>query len=133
MSNETIEQLHVLASRKQFRFQTPKGQVSVEDLWKMPLEGKEYSVERVAQDLDETLSTETKKSFVSKKTDANIEVKQKFDLVVHIIEVRVKERDEAQNAKENAAFNQKILAKIQEKDDQALDGLTAEQLRAKLR
>jgi hypothetical protein len=49
-----------------------------------------------------------------------------------VIDVKMAERDERQAADEKAATKQKIMAKIAEKKDKALDELSTDELEAML-
>jgi hypothetical protein len=105
------------ATRRALRFESPKGALTVEDLWNLPLT-------RQLKDADE-------ESFVQPTVGSkNVELNLKFDVVKHIIAVRVAERDAAAEAEKRRATKQRILELIAEKQDDNLKGKTLEELQA---
>ena len=126
-----------LASRKKFRFDTSKGQVTVEDLWDLPLTSttNRPNLDDIAKDLYKQMKEDKEVSFV--KSDAAVSadfniVKAKFDIVKHIIDVKLAEAEAAKKAKDTKARNQRILELIAQKDDEALASKTREELLAML-
>lgn len=110
------------ASRQKLRFDTPKGQLSIEDLWDLPLHsltGK-ANLDDIARVLDADLKTGTSKSFVNKATSADEVLKLKFDIVIHVINTRLDEREAAHKIAEKREQKQKIMAIIAQKKDAAL-------------
>ena len=110
------------ASRQKLRFDTPKGQLSVEDLWDLPLHsltGK-ANLDDIAHVLDTDLKAGTSKSFVNKATSADEVLKLKFDIVIHVINTRLDEREAANKIAEKREQKQKIMAIIEQKKDAAL-------------
>lgn len=119
-----------IASRKKFRFQTTKGEASVEDLWDLPLTSTTGSpnLDDIALVLHKKLSTNDSTSFVNaaKTTDATLQLK--FDIVKHVIDVKVAERDAANLRRENKEKKDKILALIEQKKTEMLVGSSLEDL-----
>lgn len=110
------------ASRQKLRFDTPKGQLSVEDLWDLPLHGLtgKANLDDIARVLDAELKAGTSKSFVNKATSADEVLKLKFDIVIHVINTRLDEREAANKIAEKREQKQKIMAIIEQKKDAAL-------------
>ncbi len=110
------------AARLKLRFDTAKGQLSVEDLWDLPLSGNVVHLDKIAVDLSKLLKEEPSKSFVVKAKKPNEVLQLKFDVVKHIIDVRLAE-DEAAKAKAEArAKKDRILQIIERKQDEQLEG-----------
>lgn len=110
------------ASRLKLRFDTPKGQLSVEDLWDLPLHsltGK-ANLDDVARVLDADLQADSNRSFVNKATSADEILKLKFDIVIHVINTRLDEREASNKLAEKREQKQKIMAIIEQKKDAAL-------------
>lgn len=110
------------ASRIGLRVATPKGTLSVEQLWHLPLE-----------DLDVTLvgldkASEKKKTFLKNKTEENFLSELAFEIAHDILVTRMDEREAAKNARAKKLHNQKIMGIITEKKDQVLMGSTIEEL-----
>jgi hypothetical protein len=76
--------LFEIASRKKYRFPTRKGNASVEDLWGLSLE----SLNQIGLSLDETLNT---KNYIGKELKDKQDYENKFDIVQHIIKVKLLE------------------------------------------
>lgn len=119
------------ASRKKFRFESPKGLLTVEDLWDLPLTSNtnKANLDEIAKTLYGKLKSEDCVSFVntSQKTDTTTQTM--FDIVKHVIDVKKAERDAAAQASERASKKQAILSVIAQKEDQALLGMDVEELR----
>ena len=125
-----MSNLFEIATRKQYRFNSQVGALSVEDLWNLPLTStRSASLDAIAKELHSQLKEETV-SFVTPSVSDNTVVQQKFDIVKHIIDVKVAERDAAKLAAENATKKQKILSLIAQKQDEQLSGSSLEELQA---
>ena len=122
------------ASRRQFRFPSSKGLLTVEDLWVIPLQSKSeatVTLDSVAKALHANLKRDDNISFVE-PTGAALDrsfTQDKFDLVMHIIKVRVDENKATQTALENKQKKQQILELIKKKEDENLMGSSLEDLR----
>lgn len=97
------------AARVGLRLDSTRGQLSVEDLWKLPLTGNNLSLDGLAVDLFEQLQKTSTKSFVNKVVEDKSFLQLKFDIVKHIIDVKVEERDKVKKAKEAAAERAKLM------------------------
>lgn len=118
------------ATRLKLRFDTPKGQLSTEDLWDLPLTGRGGSanLDSLAIGLN-TMLKETSVSFVNKENNPNITLQLKFDVVKHIIDVRLDEKNKADMAHLKSEQKQKLLAILSRKEEAALETLTPEEIR----
>lgn len=120
------------ASRLKLRFDTAKGQLSAEDLWDLPLTSQtgKVNLDDLAKDLFRTLKNEGETiSFVTPVGGGDRTVQLKFDIVKHVIDVRVAERDEAAQAASKRDQKQRILEVIAQKENEALLGSSLEDLR----
>jgi hypothetical protein len=120
------------ASRQKLRFASPRGQLSVEDLWDLPLTGKSANLDDIARDLHKRLQDSPNISFVSKASAADETLKLAFDVVKHVIEVRLAENAAAAVARENAAKKQRILEILNQRQDDALRNASEDELRKML-
>lgn len=103
------------ASRKQYRFPSTKGNLTVEDLWVIPLTSNrkdQPNLDDIARTLFKELKENETESFVIKSTKTDDTIKDKFDIVKHIIDIRLAEAEVAKLAKENKERKQLILAEI---------------------
>lgn len=111
------------ASRVKLRFVTPQGKLSVEDLWDLPL----VELDNLAKGLYAQAQSE-EVSFIEPKQAVDAEVKLRFGLVKHVIEVKLAERDQAVLAVKNREKKQRILALIAQKEDEELLSASKEEL-----
>jgi|SRR6478609_7566902 len=124
------------ASRLKIRFDSPRGLLTIEDLWDLPLEsptGNRVNLDSIAVDLHrQTRSTADVVSFVSPaKQDTGKDVLTlKFEIVKHIIGVRVAERNELKAASDRKEKKARLLELIARKEDETLAGKSIEDLRA---
>ena len=119
------------ATRKRLRFETIKGEVSVEDLWQMRLSSKNgFDLDTVAK-LYHSRMEETEISFIEPKvTTAQQLVKLQFDVVKHIIDVKLREQAAVAKAQETKAQKAKLAEIIARKKDADLEGKSIEELQA---
>lgn len=119
------------ATRLKLRFDSPKGALSVEDLWDLPLTSAtgKPNLNDIAIGLHHELRENQTISFVTPAAPKSEELQLKFDVVKHVIDVRVTERDKAAEAAKRAETKQKILATLEAKEDEALKSKSPEELR----
>lgn len=121
--------LFLTAARSKFRFSCSAGQLSAEDLWDLPLSGRGANLDDIARGLHKSLKdADGDISFVKPAVKTTVDLQSKFDLVKYVIDTKMAERDVYAAAQEKAATKQKLLAKLAEKKDRALDDLSAEQI-----
>ncbi|MDR1638314.1 MAG: hypothetical protein LBT59_01340 [Clostridiales bacterium] len=122
------------AARLKYRFESSKGLLTVEDLWDLPLtsETKRANLDDIARELHKQLKSGDDISFVYPERKSNATIQAKFDIVKHIIDVKLLELEAAKKAEQNKLQKQKILRLISEKDDEVLRGKSREELTALL-
>lgn len=120
------------ALRTKLRFSTPRGLVTTEDLWDLPLSSAagKPNLDDVARALYKLLKDEEEVSFVQTATEKNTSAKLGFEVVKHVISVKLAEREANRLAADKAAQKQKIMAIIAQKQDEALTGKSLEELTA---
>lgn len=114
------------ANRVKLRFHTEQGMLSVEDMWDLSL----TKLDNVAKGLFRQLKESDEVSFVKPVPSDDKGTQLKFDIVKHIIEVRVAERDAAELARQNKEKKQLILGIIAQKENEALSQTSLDELRA---
>lgn len=122
------------AVRMKLRFATKAGNLSVEDLWDLPLSSTtgKVNLDEIAVGLYNELSNKKTMSFVGTTTKETDNTQLKFDVVKFIIDVKLEEGKKAAAEKELAARKQKIMEIITHKEDERLSSLTLEELRKQL-
>lgn len=126
-----MENQFIAASRMKIRFTTDKGMLSVEDLWDLPLDRGRVNLDEIAIALSKEVKGETE-SFVNKTKSVKLELKVALDVVLHIIEVRLKEAEEAKQAKTVAEKKQRILEIIAHKENKDLEEKSLDELKTLL-
>lgn len=120
------------ATRLKLRFTTSKGEASVEDLWDLPLtsERGHPNLDAIAISLNKQLKDADTVSFVMPSKTQDEVTRLKFDIVRHVIEVRLAENAEKAKERERAATKDKILEIIAHKQDESLRNKSIEELQA---
>lgn len=122
------------AARQKFRFPTAKGELTVEQLWELPLKSTGGpNLDDIALTLDRQLSAEgNRKSFVDSTVKADGTIQVKLDIVKHIIEVKIEKRDAEAKAQATRERDQRIMAILEKRKDAKLDSASDEELLALL-
>lgn len=119
------------ASKEKLRFETSKGNLSVEQLWDLNLTTLANIVRNFKKQLKKDNDDEL--SFLDEKatpTDKTLELK--FEVVKAIYIDKKEDRDAAQTEAAKKEHNQKIMALIAEKQEEGLKGKSIEDLTAML-
>ena len=121
------------ATRQAFRFESPKGFLTVEDLWNLPLTSNtgRANLDDIAKGLQAKL-TSTALSFVTDTTPVNKVYQAQFDVVIHIINTKISEATAADQYRLAREKKQKIMAIIEQKSDMRLADSSLEELQAML-
>ncbi len=119
------------AARLRLRFDSSIGMLSVEELWDLPLTSKRNGVnlDDIARSLHRQLKNDDDVSFVDDERKSDATTQLKFDIVKHIIDVRLVERAAAVEAEKNREKKQKLLSILAEREDDTLRSLSVEELR----
>lgn len=120
------------ASRLKLRFDSPKGQLTVEDLWDIPLTSNtgKANLNDIARDLYNKVKVDVV-SFVEPAKPNDID-ELRFEIVKHVISVRVAERDAAAKAQMVAEQKQQIMSLIKQKEVEQLGASSIDDLKALL-
>ena len=122
------------ALRKQYRYPTTVGQVTTEDLWKLPLTSRagKPCLDDTAKTINRELKDKEEESFVTASASGNPELQEKLDIVKHVIHTKLEERQAAKVALERKAQKEKIMEIIATKKDQELQDKDVNELEAML-
>ncbi|AFU64388.1 hypothetical protein Maynard_83 [Salmonella phage Maynard] len=119
------------ATRLKLRFESNKGLLSVEQVWDLSLTALNEMAKSLSRQVKAAETDE--EDFIGTKSNVDSELQLRFDVVKHIIGVKLKERDDSKDAAERKANNQVILELIQRKKQQELEGKSVEELEALLK
>ena len=130
MSNDIFE----YATRNKLRFASTRGDLSVEQLWDVPLRSKDdFNLNVVAKTVNKALKDASEDNFVE-TTRSSLQVKLEFALeaVQHVIEVKLDDERAAKKRAENKLEREKLLAILVEKQDGKLSELSENELKKRI-
>ena len=131
----TPENLFIAASRSKMRFATERGELTVEDLWDLPLtSNRNISLDEVAVNLNNELQKQiTAVSFVRPaSSEKGAEIETKFEIVKHIISVKLAEMEQSKQLIERAAKKRQLEQLLEAKIQQGMQEMSIEEIKAQL-
>jgi hypothetical protein len=126
--------LFLLASRKKFRFSSERGELTVEQLWDIPLTSRSgFSVNNIAIEVNRELKSLEEESFVeTSKNPRRDTLRAMLELLKTVIAVRQEEAQKASEATERATKRQKIMEAIEAKEKEGLQSASLDDLKLQL-
>lgn len=124
------------ASRMRIRYSTNKGDLTVEDLWDLPLQSKNIgtvSLDALAIHQNRVNRDASEESFVTERSSVSVEAELKFDVVKYVIAAKISDNAAASTAQADRVHNTKIMDIIARKDDADLEGKSVDQLKDMLK
>lgn len=121
-------ELFARATKEQLRFTSEKGNLSVEQVWTLPLTGKSVSLQSVANTVLEEIAATHDNSFIKTTNTGGSKNKLRMDILCFIRDTKL---DEAKARTESAANRQlkiKLLKAKDRKDDESIDNMSKEEL-----
>lgn len=122
------------ASRLKLRFASLQGQLTVEDLWDLPLtttvRQNVANLNSIAKAISRQLKSDSEEDFVNPKSQINEGLQLALDIVKYVIQVKQTESEATREAADRIVKKQRLLELIQRKQDAALEGLQLEELQA---
>lgn len=119
------------ASRKNLMLTTSKGTIGVNDLWDLPLtsaNNRQANLDDIARTYNERVSKASVSFVETSPSQATEDDRLTFELVKHVIAVKIAENKAAAEARNKAAQKQRILEIMAEKQDESLKGKSIEEL-----
>lgn len=123
------------ATRNKLRFGSQVGDLSLEDLWDLPLTDSRRSatLDNIAKEINKDLKEETEESFVVKSTNRRKKTLEvKLDIVKHIIGVKMAEADAARQRTENKKERERLLEILAQKEAESLKSQSVDDIRKRL-
>jgi hypothetical protein len=112
------------ATRQHLKYQTKRGLATTEDLWDLPL----VDLDQLAVGYRRLLKDTEEESFIKPNTKVTTTLQLQFEIVRHIIEVKLQEQQDRQEAAAKRARNARIREIMAEKKDAELSGKSYEEL-----
>lgn len=119
--------LFEMATRQKLRFASPKGLLTTEDLWDLPMTGN-TSLDTVSKLANRDVKVSAEESFVVDATPVNDIAVLKLDVLKHIIAVRKAEQAARMAAQEKADRRRKLLDLLAEKDNEKDAAMSREEI-----
>lgn len=116
--------LFELASRFKLRFNSNKGQLTVEDLWDLSL----TSINNIAMVVNKELKDASQESFIVTKSKDTHLLELRLEILKYIIKTKQEESEEAKTKSVQAAHKQMLLELKANKQMQALQSLSLEDI-----
>lgn len=135
MSNtESVNSMFEVATRSKLRFASTKGDLSVEQLWDVPLRSRDdFNLDIIAKTANRSLKALTEESFVEKaRSPAQTRLELTLELVVHVIETKKAEEKRAEERAANKLKKEKLLEILAEKQNGKLSELSEKELKAQI-
>lgn len=121
------------ANRMKLRFASPKGALSVEDLWDVPLLSRDdFSLDVIAKSVNKKIKELEEESFVTTRSATSNVYTLKLDILKHVIGVKITERDAKKDLVAKKAKKEKILEIMAKKQDSSLEEKSIEDLQKEL-
>lgn len=122
------------AARNKLRFSSIRGELSVEQLWDVPLRARDsFNLDAIAQVANKALKETTEESFVeTTKTAARARCEAALEVVKYIIDVKLAEEKAATDRAANKREKEKLLKILAEKQDGKLSELSVEELQKRI-
>ena len=124
------------AAATKLRFKTNNGAISTEDLFDLPLSSKnEMNLDTVAKTVYAALKAEEEEgSFVNKTSNPRKDqLELAMEIVKDVIRIKQEEADAKADIAAKAAKREQLLRALERNQEQALAGMTVDQLQEELK
>jgi hypothetical protein len=122
------------ALRKKYRFPSQIGNLTLEQLWDLPLKGRNNAsadLDGVAKAVNAKLKAESEESFVEVSVNKHKEdLENMLEIVKHVIKVRQDEIKASEDLASKAARKRELLELLHDKNKEALRNKTPAELEA---
>lgn len=121
------------ATRNKLRFASPRGELTVEQLWDVPLRGGDFNLNTVAKAANKALKEVSEESFVeTTKTAAHTRLEAAMEVVKFVIDTKLAEEETAKKRAENKLEKERLLGILAEKQAGKLSELTEKELQKRI-
>ena len=86
-------------------------------------------MDALAKSLNKQIKQDEEESFVVKKASVDATLQLKFDIVKHVIDVRLEEQEVAKNKAVKKQQREKLMGLIAQKEDQAMQEKSLDELK----
>lgn len=132
----TMQNIFEYATRSKLRFASIRGELTVEQLWDVPLRmknGDHFDLNNIAQRANAALKEIDAENFVeNKRTPAHEVCEQRLEVVKCIIGVKLAEEEAAKSLAAKKQKKEKLLDILAEKQDGKLSELSEKELQKQI-
>lgn len=131
---QTINNMFEYATRNKIRFTSARGDLSVEQLWDVPLRSRDgFDLDAVAKMANKALKALTEESFVrTERTPSHERAEVTMEVVKHVIQTKLDEEASAKKRADNRVEKEKLLRILAEKQDGRLSELSERELQKRI-
>ena len=119
--------LFEIAVREKYRYNY-RGQISTEDLWDLPVE----ALDQIFKGLNEAVRKTEEESLLAERPKEDEVLRNKIAIIRYIVAYKLAEKEKARKALENKQKKQQILGIISRKQNEKLESMSMEELKAML-
>ena len=118
-------------TRKGLTFSTVKGNISVQELWQLPLKGKNgFDLDTISRDLLAKVKSSSEESLVDVEDDVDSDDQLRLEVLKVVVNTLKLEQQARVDAERIRSHNDKIDQLIARKKDEELEGKSVEELLA---
>jgi hypothetical protein len=128
-----MEQLFEKATREKFTFPSSRGDLTVEELWDLPLTSKNnVDLDTVAKAINKQLKDSDEESFVTAASGKSKTLEAKLEVVKYIIKVKMDENEAKKTSADKLARKRILMEALEQKQQQEILGMSADQIKAEI-
>ena len=122
------------AARNKLRFASSRGELTTENLWDVPLRSTDgFNLNAVAKATNEAVKAANEENFVeTSRSPVHARVETAFEVVKHVIEVKLADEAAAKKRTENRIKREKLLTVLVEKQDGKLSEMSERELKRQI-
>lgn len=129
---KTNENLFEYATRKKLRFVSTKGELTIEQLWDVPLRSRDdFNLNSIAKMASKAWKEISEESFVEPTAKCE-KCEIALEMIKFVIETKLGEEAAAEKRAANKQEKEKLLAILAEKQDGKLSKLSENELKARI-
>ena len=130
----TTQNIFEYATRNKLRFASTRGELTIEQLWDVPLRSKDdFNLNTVAKTVNKALKDISEESFVeTKRTAEHTRREIALEAVKYVIDTKLAEEAAAEKRAANKLEKEKLLKILAEKQDGKLSELSEKELKKKI-
>jgi hypothetical protein len=133
MSNDI--NLFEYATRNKLRFHTSRGEITVEQLWDVPLRSNnDFNLDIIAKSINKALREASEESFVNTlaRSAGQVRLENMLAITKHIIDTKLDEERKHEKRAENKREREKLLEILAEKQEGKLSKLSEAELKRRI-